>query len=76
MIRQMKLSAQEESLLVSRSPTEYVENAMKVATSGTTRNVLLNSLRTKSSKLFNDLSTIQDWENFMMKVVYSHKQGS
>lgn len=76
MIRQMKLSAPEESILVSRSPTEYVGNAMKVATSGTTRNILLKSLRSKSAKLFNDLSTIQDWENFMKKVVYSLQQGS
>jgi hypothetical protein len=71
----MKLSSQEESLLICRSPTEYVENAIKVATSGTTRNILLNSLRTKSSSLFSDFSTIHDWEIFMKRVVYSHTKG-
>jgi hypothetical protein len=75
MIRQMKLSLQEEKLLVSQSPTEYVENAIRVATSGMTREILLNSLRTKSASLFNDRATIDDWEAFMEKVVLFSQTG-
>jgi hypothetical protein len=69
MIKKMSLSPHEEGSLVAKSPAEFIDSAMKIATPGGPRSLLLETLKRQARLLFDDRSTIQDWEEFLERAV-------
>jgi hypothetical protein len=69
MIRKMTLSPHQEQSLVAKSLAEYIDSAIRIATPGSFRNFLLETLKVQSKILFDDESTLQDWEIFLERAV-------
>jgi hypothetical protein len=67
MIRQMKLEHRNNSM-VARTVNEYIEFAVRIATTGNFRNEIVEALKSRAHLLLNDFSTIRDWEIFFQKV--------
>lgn len=73
MINKMELNISHREALIASSPIDYVENAIRVATVGNFRNQILDSIQKASHRLYNDNSTISEWEEFIQRVVVSVK---
>lgn len=70
MIQTMQLNMSTKSSLIATSPIDYIEKAIKISAIGNHRNQILDELRKSSYRLFNDSSTINDWEEFFQRVVF------
>ena len=71
MLRVMGL---DKSMMVSDSPSTFVNNAIAIAASGRERDQLVAQITARSSLLYDNSDVVQDWERMLRNLHVAYNE--